>query len=83
MGDEVEVPTEVAAACCAQFAVARWQILRRSRGEYEKYRKWLIETELGDEESGRVLEYMWHIIFGRPAVDCEEYGECMRAIYGW
>lgn len=83
MGDNVPVPTEVATPCCGQFAVARWQVLKREKSEYERYRKWLMETELEDAESGRVFEYMWHIIFGRDAVFCEQYETCMSAVYGW
>lgn len=63
-----DVPEIVAAACCAQFAVSRDQILKRSRDEYVWYHKWLMETTLHDETSGRVFEYLWHVIFGRDPV---------------
>lgn len=47
-------------SCCAQFAVSKATILQRPREEYERYRRWLLETDLEDGLSGRVLEYSWH-----------------------
>lgn len=32
----------------------------RPKSEYERIRDWLLETELADQISGRVLEYSWH-----------------------
>lgn len=66
--NNTNVPEVVGAACCAQFAVSREQVLKRGYGEYEWFHSWLMETELPDEISGRVLEYMWHVIFGKEAV---------------
>jgi hypothetical protein len=66
--NNTDVPEVVGVACCSQFAVARWQVLKRPLGDYQRYHKWLMETELTDEVSGRVMEYMWHIIFGREPV---------------
>lgn len=62
------VPDVVAAPCCAQFAVSKGQVRGRSREFYERAREWLLATELDDATSGRVFEYMWHVIFGREAV---------------
>lgn len=62
------VPEVVGAACCAQFAVSREQVLKRGYGEYEWFHSWLMETDLADDISGRVLEYLWHVIFGKEAV---------------
>lgn len=56
----VEVPNEVGVSCCAQFGVTRWKIHERPKSDYERFRKWLIETELKDELSGRIMEYSWH-----------------------
>ena len=67
-GEDIEVPTKLAAACCSQFAVTGDQVRNRTREEYVKYRKWLLETELNDEVSGRVFEFLWHVIMGREAV---------------
>lgn len=69
-----EIPV-VATPCCAQFAVSRAQVLQRELGWYEGVRDFLVETEYEDDVSGRVMEYMWHMMFGRGAVSCEELFE--------
>ena len=61
-------PVEIGAACCAQFAVSRDQIRLRPREDYVKFRQWVMDTELSDASSGRVMEFMWHIIFGMQGV---------------
>ena len=72
----------VATPCCAQFALSRAQILKKPKYEYERYRKFLEETHYDDATSGRVMEYMWHIIFDREAVHCENMFDCWCAVYG-
>jgi Protein of unknown function (DUF3431) len=57
-----------AAACCAQFAVSREQVLRRPIEDYIRFRDWVIHTEKNDAKSGRVMEYLWHVIFGKDSV---------------
>ena len=54
------VPEVVGAPCCAQFAVAAGKIHERPKSDYERYRQWLLDTELSDDLSGRIIEYMWH-----------------------
>ncbi|KAK3710742.1 hypothetical protein LTR37_010161 [Vermiconidia calcicola] len=76
-----EIPI-VATQCCAQFAVSKEQMLKKAKSEYERYKTFIEETHLDDDTSGRVLEYMWHIIFGRDAVHCENVFECWCAVYG-
>jgi hypothetical protein len=66
--DNDDVPKVVGVACCAQFAVSRQQILKRTKAEYVRMHDWLINTELNDQTSGRVFEYLWHIIFGQESV---------------
>ena len=61
-------PTLVGAACCAQFAVSKDQVLARPLSDYERFREWIIDTEKSDAKSGRVLEFLWHVIFGKDAV---------------
>ncbi|KAL8947009.1 MAG: hypothetical protein Q9222_006660, partial [Ikaeria aurantiellina] len=61
-------PGEVGAACCAQFAVSRAQVQKRPLGDYEGFRDWVTRTEKSDAQSGRVLEFLWHVIFGKEAV---------------
>jgi hypothetical protein len=72
----------VATQCCAQFAVSKDQLLKLPKYEYERYRSFLEETHYDDATSGRVMEYMWHIIFGRDAVHCENMFDCWCAVYG-
>ena len=62
------VPEQVGNACCAQFAVSRERVLQRPKEDYEVLRGWVIETEKSDAMSGRVLEFLWHVIFGMDAV---------------
>ena len=55
-----EVPEYVGVSCCAQFAATKEKIRERQRTDYERYRKWLLETDLEDSISGRIMEYSWH-----------------------
>lgn len=66
--EKEQAPTLVGAACCAQFAVSRDQVLARPLGDYERFREWIVDTEKSDAKSGRVLEFLWHVIFGKDAV---------------
>lgn len=77
-----EVPEAVGQSCCAQFAVTRASILARDRSAYEGMRQWILDTDLQDHESGRVFEYMWHIIFGKAPVYCPDAGECYCRLFG-
>ncbi|GME35917.1 putative kinase-related protein [Neofusicoccum parvum] len=77
-----ECPEVIAAPCCAQFAVSRDQIMMRPVEDYVLYRQWLMETDLDDENSGRVFEYLWHVMFGREPVHCPEYAVCWANVYG-
>lgn len=65
---QLGVPKEVGAACCAQFAVSRDQILKRPVEDYIHFRRWVMETDRDDATSGRILEFLWHVIFGKEAV---------------
>ena len=61
-------PRQVGAACCAQFAVSRNQVLRRPREDYIRFREWVTQTDRDSASSGRVMEFLWHVIFGKEAV---------------
>lgn len=61
-------PALVGAACCAQFAVSSKQVRKRPRSDYVQFREWVLQTELNDARSGRVMEFLWHIVFGKDAV---------------
>ena len=65
---DTPLPHTVAAQCCAQFAVSRERIRSRSRATYIIMRDWILETDLIDDVSGRVLEKLWAYIFTNEAV---------------
>lgn len=73
---------EIQAACCAQFAVSKEQIYTRPWQDYYNIRQWLFDTDLNDAKSGRVLEYLWHIIFGKEAIHCPNPDLCYCRVYG-
>jgi Protein of unknown function (DUF3431) len=81
-GTETEIPERVGAACCSQFAVSRDRVLQRGQEEYKRFRDWILETPLSDDVSGRVMEYLWHIIFGREAVFCPSLQHCYCHTFG-
>ncbi|KAH0563224.1 hypothetical protein GP486_002210 [Trichoglossum hirsutum] len=66
--NNTDIPSTIGVACCSQFAVSRDQVRARPLEDYQRYRQWLLDTELSDEVSGRVFEYFWHIIFGKESV---------------
>ncbi|KAE8393030.1 hypothetical protein BDV23DRAFT_149959 [Aspergillus alliaceus] len=90
--------------CCAQFVVSRDNIRRHSRDEYVALRQWLLDAgrhrdaaPLDDRISGRVLSYVWHILFvdqsllvagGGVDLDalnqqaCPSAGDCYCRLYG-
>ncbi|KAK4152863.1 hypothetical protein C8A00DRAFT_44159 [Chaetomidium leptoderma] len=78
----VQVPQQVGVSCCSQFAVSRDAVRSRSREDYARWQKWLLDTPLEDDLSGRVFEYMWHMIFGKEAVFCPSAAECYCKLYG-
>ncbi|KAG8525839.1 uncharacterized protein KY384_000599 [Bacidia gigantensis] len=63
-----QAPTLVGAACCAQFAVSNDQARKRPLSDYESLRAWVTGTSLSDAKSGRVMEFLWHVVFGMSAV---------------
>ena len=80
--DDVDMPERIGVPCCAQFAVSRDQVLTRPLSDYKKYLDFLLDTELDDETSGRVFEYLWHIIFGKSAIYCPDMLQCYCETYG-
>jgi len=59
----------VRSQCCAQFVVARANVWQHTRDEYVALRQWLLDggsAPADDRVSGRVLSYLWHILFIRP-----------------
>lgn len=76
-----DLPEVVAAPCCAQFAVSRGSIHQHEVAYYQKLQDWLLHTEIEDDQSGRVFEYSWHIIFGKPDVYCPDMLQCFCDLY--
>ncbi|GAM89532.1 hypothetical protein ANO11243_075710 [Dothideomycetidae sp. 11243] len=80
-------PREISTPCCAQFAVSRDRIRSTPLEQYISYRGWLLQTKLEDYESGRVWEFLWHVIFaGLPnncpsemVAYCKVYNICFRS----
>jgi hypothetical protein len=65
MGEKV--PKKLAAPCCAQFAASRDAIRRHDLQWWQALRQWLTDTPLDSMNSGRLLEYTWHIWLGEEA----------------
>ncbi|KAF2181981.1 hypothetical protein K469DRAFT_587523 [Zopfia rhizophila CBS 207.26] len=76
------VPKYVGVSCCAQFAATREKILERPKSNYVYYREWLLSTDLDDAISGRILEYSWHMIFGKEPVHCPSAEVCYCKVFG-
>ncbi|KAL1997840.1 hypothetical protein VTN02DRAFT_627 [Thermoascus thermophilus] len=79
---DTPVPRAVGVSCCAQFAVTRATVRRRPRAEYVRYRAWLERSELDDAVTGRVFEYLWHVIFGQDPIHCPPAADCYCNVYG-
>ncbi|GAM91229.1 hypothetical protein ANO11243_092760 [Dothideomycetidae sp. 11243] len=75
-------PFELSQPCCAQFAVSRNRIIGTSLAQYESFREWVLQSRLSDYHSGRVWEYLWHLIFTGLEVRCPEEYRCYCDTYG-
>ena len=62
----IDMPDVISTPCCASFIVSRQRILMRPKGTYEQLRQWLVNTDMDNYYSSRVMEYTWHILFGDP-----------------
>lgn len=60
---DTPLPERVGAPCCSQFAVTKASVRMRSLEDYERYRRWLWETDMESMISGRIMEYVWHSMF--------------------
>ena len=81
-GNQSDIPPVIAEPCCSQFAVSKAQVLQRPKSEYLRFRQWLLDTPLDDDTSGRVMEYLWHVIFGKEAVYCPPLHQCRCEQFG-
>lgn len=76
------IPASISQPCCAQFAVSRDRIRVQPRSEYIRYRKWLLNTPIADESSGRIMEYTWQYIFTGQSEFCPPEHSCYCDGYG-
>ncbi|KAJ5377947.1 uncharacterized protein N7496_005356 [Penicillium cataractarum] len=82
--DPSEVPTDIGHQCCAQFAVTRERIQERPQSDYIRILEWIATTDMTDNYGiGWLIEKLWHIIFGMPAVYCATEEQCRCDLYGW
>ncbi|KAK1143933.1 hypothetical protein N8T08_005842 [Aspergillus melleus] len=101
MGSRLGRTDTVRAQCCAQFAVSRDGVWQHSREEYVALRQWLLDGMDGrrgaapkdDRVAGRIISYIWHILFMKrdgAGVDlgelnrkaCPSAEECYCRLYG-
>ncbi|KAL8688520.1 MAG: hypothetical protein Q9224_004863 [Gallowayella concinna] len=66
--NNTKIPAVIAVACCSQFAVSRKQVLKRPLEYYQRIQEWVMRTNATDYMSGRVMEYVWHIMFGQESI---------------
>ncbi|KAJ5272354.1 hypothetical protein N7478_007479 [Penicillium angulare] len=78
-----ELPEVIGVPCCSQFAVSKEAVRRRSKGDYIRMQRWLLESPLDAATSGRILEYAWHIMFGQVPQLCLDARECYCNTYGY
>jgi hypothetical protein len=78
--DDSDVPA-IAATAGAQFALSREAARRRPREDYIALKEWIVKTDEDDSVTGRVFEYLWHVIFGMPGVLCYERSKCECDVY--
>jgi hypothetical protein len=79
---DTPVPKVLSQACCAQFAVSRDRILAHPLSTYVAVRDWLLGTEMEDAISGRILEYLYQVLWTGEAVYCPEEHSCYCDGYG-
>lgn len=80
--EDADVPEAVGTPCCSQFAVSREQIRKRPLQDYQRYRQWILDAGLTSDITGRVFEYLWHVIFGKGPVWCPQLEQCWCQQFG-
>lgn len=76
------VPKVLSQPCCAQFVLSRDRIRAIPRERFIYYREWLLQTELRDAMSGRVWEYLWHVVFTGKETSCPTANVCLCDGFG-
>lgn len=77
------IPTVLAQPCCAQFAVSKERIQAIPKQRYVSIRDWVLRTDLSDNLSGRVFEYIWQFIFTASPIHCPSMSACYCDGYGY
>ncbi|KAH1857026.1 hypothetical protein KXX55_006258 [Aspergillus fumigatus] len=80
--NNTNIPEVVGAPCCSQFAVSKAQVLKRPLSDYQRYYNWVLTNNLPDELTAWIMEYSWHIIFGKDPVFCPDIYQCYQNVYG-
>ncbi|KAJ5991791.1 hypothetical protein N7451_007515 [Penicillium sp. IBT 35674x] len=63
-------PLQLGHHCCGQFAVTKERIHERPQQVYYRMLQWVAMTEWSDSYGiGWLMEKLWHITFGMPAVN--------------
>ncbi|KAL2862080.1 hypothetical protein BJX68DRAFT_17506 [Aspergillus pseudodeflectus] len=76
------IPDVLAQPCCAQFAVSRERVHAIPLARFIFYRDWVLRTQLSDYISGRIWEYLWHVVFTGQNVVCPKEHVCFCDGYG-
>jgi len=76
-------PPFFAGTCCSQFAVSRDTIRRHPKSFYENLKRWTMDWDNDDAESGRVFEYTWPYIFTGRGQFCPSMQECYCKAYNF
>ncbi|RMZ90037.1 hypothetical protein DV736_g2747, partial [Chaetothyriales sp. CBS 134916] len=77
-----DIPTAIAASCCAQFIVTKTKLRVKPLSEYVRVRDWVLNAPLPDDISGLIMEYSWHMFFGQPDVHWPEAQSCYCNVFG-
>ncbi|KAI5296806.1 hypothetical protein KEM56_005317 [Ascosphaera pollenicola] len=70
------VPAVVGAPSSSHFAVTGERIRMRTLEEWERMRRWVLETKLEDDVSAKIVEHMWHVMMHMPSVYCPPASDC-------
>lgn len=63
------LPNKLEFTACAQFIVSKQSILSNSIESYKHMMDWLESTELPDQITGRIFEYLWCYIFTHNEIE--------------
>lgn len=80
--NNTDVPDMLAGAGGKEFVVSKEQVRKRKVEEYVRYWEWLATTKMDDETAGRVVERLWHVVFGRESAWCPEEQVCRCEVFG-